>query len=592
MRDVQRAPRRLSIIGADSPDALLPKVLVLGASGIIGQWLYVMEPTGYYDVTYTARQTQGWPWLVARFIQGAVDGMLDDLDPDIIINLIGENSVDTVEHDASKYAYVNEVLPGQLARWCESRGRWLVHVSSQAVFDGEGAPYTATYDLRQSDPVNQYGLQKKYGEFTAMGARTMIARLTFVLGIRPFPHLGRENPLEQMLARPQGSIQVSDRYFSPCFAGDAAALLWEMCGTITQTLPETLERWLQRKQVFHLGLPLRMSRADIATVAWAEQRARQDKADGDVQIPIRRVKHSDAFPNLAQRPLDTTFAEDALFRTKFAPAMEESVIMYERRCDAQSMRDRALELSLFFNIPEGQAYTRLLRPFGVHHAAVAADFKVAAPTTDEALLEWYRQTHEYIWELTAYHLNEGFNYSGMMQGITERLLQEKATGSPMQQISWPVLVLGDGVGDLSMALFDAGLDAIYHDLDGSKTAELAQWRALRRYGVKEEGQKSIRTALSQSWAPPKLAYQPEAILALDFFEHMPNVEEWIDWVYNALVPGGLFVAQNAFAIGDAEHGDSIPMHLSRNNRFEQDWDPLLEKYGFIREAGDWRRKPR
>jgi hypothetical protein len=71
-----------------------------------------------------------------------------------------------------------------------------------------------------------------------------------------------------------------------------------------------------------------------------------------------------------------------------------------------------------------------------------------------------------------------------------------------------------------------------------------------------------------------------------------NVEDWANAVYKALKKGGVFIPHNAFGIGDAEHGNSIPMHLSINNRFEWDWDPLLVEIGFVRhENNSWWIKP-
>lgn len=233
-----------------------------------------------------------------------------------------------------------------------------------------------------------------------------------------------------------------------------------------------------------------------------------------------------------------------------------------------NLEQRAKEISEFLNVPYEDAVWRLQQGFHYNHAKVAEDFKANRPSTDDELLEWYRVTDSYIWELSAYHLEPGFNYMGMCEGAAQHL---KANNKSR------VLVLGDGVGDLSATLSAAGLCPTYHDLNGSKTAAFAM-RFL-----------DVSHVLTNGWSPSLIGLPDmmEAVIAWDFFEHLTNVEEWVDAVYQTLKPGGIFQAQNAFAIGDEEHGDSIPMHLTRNNRFEHDWVPLLESVGFKDMGNSW-----
>ena len=82
---------------------------------------------------------------------------------------------------------------------------------------------------------------------------------------------------------------------------------------------------------------------------------------------------------------------------------------------------RAQEIAAFLGIPESEAAARLAKGFGYQHQAVNDDFRRCNPRTDEELLNWYRTTEEYIWELSAYHDDPGFNYSGMCSGIITRL---------------------------------------------------------------------------------------------------------------------------------------------------------------------------
>ena len=197
---------------------------------------------------------------------------------------------------------------------------------------------------------------------------------------------------------------------------------------------------------------------------------------------------------------------------------------------------------------------------------------------DAELLDWYRRTEAYIWELSAYHEHPGFNYSGMCEGIASRLKNEGVRS---------VLCLGDGIGDLTLALHRSGIPATYHDLAGSRTASYAAFRFWRQTG------EQISQDLTTGFNPPisHEFFGPfDAVVSLDFLEHVPNVEAWTAFAHSALKPGGLFMAQNAFACGSGADG-SMPMHLAVNDRFEKDWDPLLAGLGFVQESSNWYRKP-
>lgn len=235
------------------------------------------------------------------------------------------------------------------------------------------------------------------------------------------------------------------------------------------------------------------------------------------------------------------------------------------------LQERADEIAKFYSAGPETVKNRLELGFHENHAMVAQDFNLANPQNDDALLAWYRNTDAYVYELTAYHLEEGFNYSGMCDGIAAHL---KALDKKR------VLVLGDGVGDLSLTLHNEGLTPIYNDLEGSQTAEFAAYRF-------KNAKADIKMQLTDSWVPKFRANNVDAIVALDFFEHLTEVELWARECYKTLREDGQFMAQNAFGIGDHEHGGSIPMHLTRNNRFEKDWAPLLEEIGFTDNKNGW-----
>jgi hypothetical protein len=253
-----------------------------------------------------------------------------------------------------------------------------------------------------------------------------------------------------------------------------------------------------------------------------------------------------------------------------------------------SLQERAAELAEFFKMPEPVALARLSLGFLPLHAAVTDDFRRAmascagcppesgddiyAEYRASQLLNWYRTTEAYIWELSAYHEDPGFNYVGMCEGIAHRLKHEPGCSR--------VLCLGDGIGDLTLTLRREGFAAIYHDLAGSATAHYALFR-LQRGGLEYGG-----ALLTQGFSPVHVPESVDAVVSLDYLEHVPNVEEWVHAIHAALRPGALFMAQNAFACGSGPQG-AMPMHLAVNDRFEKDWDPLLTAVGFEQLGPQW-----
>lgn len=516
------------------------KVIIFGASGIIGQTMRTCIP---HDVEPV------WVRRNADLLHVGVD--IDDMDaamafvkaeqPQTIINLAGENDTDKVELDPERYRRVNVDFPDRLAQFCKRANIHYIHVSSQAVFNGENPPY---HPASHRQAANEYGRQKIEAEQRIQwhaASHWTIVRPTFVLGVRPMPAIGRSNPAEQILSGTQES-QVSDRFFSVAFAREVAMALWNMA------------TWVPQMRPMHVGVSPTTNRHSIASRLGVEA------------VPALHGEFSGAAP----RPRNTTYAETVdnprrLFDDDFPRLRQE---YFDR--ESLAVGQRAKELSIFTGMHEVDCLEKLNLGFGTLHGEVAKDFRKFNPQNDDELLEWYRQTDAYLWELSAYHADAGFNYSGMCRGVAERL---KTSGAQR------VLCLGDGIGDLTQALRQAGIEAWYHDLWNSRTARFAETR-FYMYGI--EGP----TALSTGWEPPSLLTAFDAICSFDFLEHMPNVRKWTEMIHRNLKSGGLFFAQNAFACGSGPEG-SIPMHLACNDHFEHDWDPMLVDIGFRQESSNW-----
>ena len=521
------------------------KVLILGASGIVGQHMRLCIPEGVNPVW--VRRTPD-PITLGYDLEDrdTVDNLLGAQNPDVIVNLAGESNVDAVENDPERYRCINVGLPRQLADWCGKHARRMVQISSQAVHPGTEPPY-GRVKPHPDKCVNDYGAQKSDAELAVLRRGATVIRLTFILGIRPMPYVGRRNPLEAMLAGQ--SPQVDNRWFSPLMAWDAAKAIW------SEVVKPSGE------QIIQVGSG-RTTRFELAAMV------------NDDVVPC---KHED-FEGIAPRPRDTSFVgePDVQFRGKML------------RTAFYPLNDRVVELSLVFGIPIDKVAEKLAGGFLPLHEAVSEDFRefmrgCKSPHSGDAeLLDWYRTTEAYIWELSAYHDDEGFNYAGMCAGIVQCL---KSNGCKR------VLCLGDGIGDLTLALHRAGLSPTYHDLLYSRTAAYALFRFWRQTGKWWMPSPRLSTENMFPWL---MAPSFDAIIALDYFEHLPNLPEWIRDCHAALKPGGLMMAKNAFGKGSGADG-AMPMHLTVNDQYadEAAWVDLCVESGFTLydpATPDWWRK--
>lgn len=77
-----------------------------------------------------------------------LDSLLDDVKPDTIVNCIAVRFPEVVEKDPITTKAINVDFPEYLAKQCKQRGIFLIHISTDYVFDGENAPY------HPHDPTN------------------------------------------------------------------------------------------------------------------------------------------------------------------------------------------------------------------------------------------------------------------------------------------------------------------------------------------------------------------------------------------------------------------------------------------------------
>jgi dTDP-4-dehydrorhamnose reductase len=104
--------------------------------------------------------------------------------PDVIVNAAAHTAVDRAESEPKLARAINAIAPGVLAREAATLDAWLVHYSTDYVFDGSGdAPWIET---DATAPLNVYGATKLEGEqlIRQSGCKHLIFRTGWVYGAR------------------------------------------------------------------------------------------------------------------------------------------------------------------------------------------------------------------------------------------------------------------------------------------------------------------------------------------------------------------------------------------------------------------------
>lgn len=104
--------------------------------------------------------------------------------PDVIVNAAAHTAVDKAEAEPELAHTINATAPGVLAEEAARSGAWLVHYSTDYVFDGSGSAPRS--EDAPTQPLSAYGRTKLAGEeaIRASGCRHIILRTSWVYAAR------------------------------------------------------------------------------------------------------------------------------------------------------------------------------------------------------------------------------------------------------------------------------------------------------------------------------------------------------------------------------------------------------------------------
>ena len=158
------------------------KILLLGKNGQVGWELQrSLAPLGEVIAT----DFDSAPPVRADFADGeSLTALVRSVAPDLIVNAAAHTAVDKAEAEPDLVFAINATAVGTLAREAAACGAWLVHYSTDYVFDGSGrAPWT---EASTTAPLGIYGRSKVASEeaIRASGCRHLILRTSWVYAAR------------------------------------------------------------------------------------------------------------------------------------------------------------------------------------------------------------------------------------------------------------------------------------------------------------------------------------------------------------------------------------------------------------------------
>jgi dTDP-4-dehydrorhamnose reductase len=291
--------------------------LITGGTGLLGQGLLETAPPGWSLVSVHLRAYD--PGAPHRRLDVRDRAALEQLFAahrfDAVVHAAGIASVDVSEQHVDESTASNLGGTRNLAELCAARGTRMVYVSTNAVFDGENAPYG------EADPVNAVNA---YGRIKLACERLVQDTLGRATLVRPilmygWPHaMGRQNPVTWVvdaLTRGERINVVDDVYENPLHNLQAAQAIWRI-----------LERDV--RGIVHLAGGEVVNRHQLALAV-----ARSFELDASYIRPVP----SSFFPHIAPRPRNTSLQTTRMEREL---GLTPSTLEEGLSCMAASLRRR------------------------------------------------------------------------------------------------------------------------------------------------------------------------------------------------------------------------------------------------------------
>lgn len=275
--------------------SVLRRLLVTGASGLLG-YAVVKRLSSEGEVVGTVnRHSVELPYAHAIAVDltahGAVDALFEAVRPSWVVHCAALANVDQCEDQPEQARRLNADLPRHIARAARDHGSWMLHMSTDAVFEGEHGPYA---EGDPTGPINEYSRSKLLGEQAVLETlpdRAIVVRAT-IYGWNVQPKVSLSEWYLENLRGGRRVIGFQDAIFTPILVEDLADIFSEL---IARPVPG----------LYHVGSPNRCSKYEFAVSL-----ARQFGLDPALITPGRRADVTLRAP----RPRDTSLVTTMMAR--------------------------------------------------------------------------------------------------------------------------------------------------------------------------------------------------------------------------------------------------------------------------------------
>ncbi len=206
------------------------RILVTGASGLLGANL-ALEAARQHTVIGTYHQrplkTSAFQFRQVNLLDpGALENLLESSQPEWIIHCAAQANLDACEKEPTLAYQQNVDIPRRLATLVGKSGARLLHVSTDAVFDGRRGDYSET---DRPNPLNVYARTKLEAEEAVLGEnpQALVVRVN-LFGWSPDTRRSLAEFFYYNLKAMRPVEGFTDVLFCPLLANDLAQLFLQM----------------------------------------------------------------------------------------------------------------------------------------------------------------------------------------------------------------------------------------------------------------------------------------------------------------------------------------------------------------------------
>lgn len=196
------------------------KAIIIGATGQLGTTLTQTAPGTIECLSLDLPE-------IDITDADALDNVVGDETPDVIINASAYTAVDRAEEEVDLAFAVNATGPRNIALAARKAGARLIHVSTDYVFDGTACtPYPPEAPC---SPLGVYGKSKRQGEINVLD---VIDDLVIVRTSWLYSQYGNNFVLTMLrLMNQRDELKVvADQVGGPTWASTLAAVIWAVVG--------------------------------------------------------------------------------------------------------------------------------------------------------------------------------------------------------------------------------------------------------------------------------------------------------------------------------------------------------------------------